>query len=68
MRTTGQSWQELLVGHLVALGAMRQRKDPAKFYFPDRQLFMDTHADGGHKTGPDEQMKWLHDSLVAPPE
>ena len=36
-------------------------KDPTKYYFPDRKIYVDRHIDDGHMTGDDSEMEWLGD-------
>ena len=64
-RDAAQDWQEFLAKHHVELGGIRGVRDATKFYFPDKSLYVDTHVDGMHVTGPDDSMLWLEQQLLA---
>ena len=64
-RDATQEWQEFLGDILVNhCGALRSRRNPTKYYVPHRQVYIDTHVDDGHMTGPARQQQALYDDCV----
>ena len=63
-RCAAQAFQEFLAGHLCEMGGTRGKRDPTKFVFLERCLYLETHVDDAHCTGPDASMQWLYDTLL----
>ena len=64
-RDAAQEWQEFLAEHCKELKAVRGIRDPTKFYFPDKHLYVESHVDDMHVTGPDDNMMWFYEQLLA---
>ena len=58
-RHAAQAFQDFLAGHLCEMGGTRGKRDPTKFVFLERCLYLETHC-----TGPDASMQWLYDTLL----
>jgi len=63
-RAASMEWQEFLASKLVALGGLRGQRDPTKFFFTGRKIYVETHADDGHAAGDEEDLCWLYDGLT----
>ena len=63
-RHAAQAFQDFLAGHLCEMGGTRGKRDPTKFVFLDRCLYLETHVDDAHGTGPDASMQWLYETLL----
>ena len=63
-RCAAQSFQDFLASHLCEMGGTRGKRDPTKFVFLERCLYLETHVDDAHCTGPDASMQWLYDTLL----
>ena len=63
-RHAAQAFQDFLAGHLCEMGGTRGKRDPTKFVFLDRCLYLETHVDDAHCTGPDASMQWLYETLL----
>ena len=64
-RHAAQAFQDFLAGHLCEMGGTRGKRDPTKFVFLERCLYLETHVDDAHCTGPDASMQWLYETLSA---
>ena len=63
-RHAAQAFQDFLAGHLCEMGGTRGKRDPTKFVFLERCLYLETHVDDAHCTGPDASMQWLYETLL----
>ena len=63
-RHAAQAFQDFLAGHLCEMGGTRGKRDPTKFVFLERSLYLETHVDDAHCTGPNASMQWLYETLL----
>ena len=53
-----------MASHLCEMGGTRGKRDPTKFVFLERCLYLETHVDDAHCTGPDASMQWLYETFL----
>ena len=51
-RGASQAWQQPFSDALEKIGFKRNIKDPTKFVHVDKKLYVDSHVDDSHGTGP----------------
>ena len=57
---SGFFWQVIFVRWAAHVGSVI----PRSLFFLDRCLYLETHVDDAHCTGPDASMQWLYETLL----